>query len=111
MSVKSHSSSNDTLPSARQVTSDETNLILKSLNTTKAPGTDKIPTKLPKLTSDFLSTPLAIAVSNSFISPKFHYIAKIATVVPIDKKTDDKYDKVYENIVKCRLVDSMYTNI
>ena len=51
--------------------------------------------------------------------------AKVATVIPIDKKTDDKYDisnfrpvsllncfsKVYENIIKCRLVDSMYNNI
>ena len=33
MSVKSHSSSNNTLPSAMQVTSNEVNLILKSLNT------------------------------------------------------------------------------
>ena len=46
-------------------------------------------------------------------------MAKVATVIPIDKKTDDKYDtfnfqpasllkcfsKVYENIIKCRLVD------
>ena len=33
MSLKSHSSSNNTLPSAMQVTSNEVNLILKSLNT------------------------------------------------------------------------------
>ena len=51
-------------------------------------------------------------------------MAKVATVIPIYKKTDDKYDisnlrpvsllncftKVYKNI-KCRLVDSMYKNI
>ena len=125
MSVKSHLSSNNTLASARQVTSNEVNLILKSLNTKKASGTDKIPTKLVKLASDFLSTPLATAINNSLASSKFPDIAKVATVIPIDKKTDDKYDvsnfcsvsllncfsKVYENIIKCRLVDSMYNNI
>ena len=125
MSVKSHLNSNNSLASARQVTSNEVNLILKSLNTKKASGTDKIQTKLVKLAPDFLSTPLATAINNSLASSKFPDIAKVATVIPIDKKTDDKYDifnfrpvsllnclsKVYENIVKCRLVDSMYNNI
>ena len=125
MSVKSHLSSNNTLTSARQVTSNEVNLILKSLSTNKASGTDKIPTKLVKLASDFLSTPLGTAINNSLASSKFPDIAKVATVIPIDKKTDNKYDisnfrpvnlsncfsKVYENIIKCRLVDSMYNNI
>ena len=46
MSVKSYLSSNNTLASTRQVTSNEANLILKSLNSKKASGTDKIPTKL-----------------------------------------------------------------
>ena len=125
MSVKSHLNSNNSLASARQVTSNEVNLILKSLNTKKASGTDKIPTKLVKLASDFLSTPLATAINNSLASSKFPDIAKVVTVIPIDKKTDDKYDtsnfrpvsllncfsKIYENIIKCRLVDSMYNNI
>ena len=53
MSVKRHSSSNNTLPSAMQVTSNEINLFLKSPNTKKASGTDKIPTKLVKLASNF----------------------------------------------------------
>ena len=115
MSVKSHLNSNNSLASARQVTSNEVNLILKSLNTKKASGTDKIPTKLVKLASDFLSTPLATAINNSLGSSNFPDIAKVATVIPIDKKTDDKYDisnfrrvsllncfsKVYENIIKC----------
>ena len=121
MSVKSHLSSSNTLASARQVTSSEVNLILKSLNTKKASGTDKIPIKLVKLASDFPSTPLVTAINDSLASSKFPDIAKVATVIPIDKKTDDKYDisnfrsvsllncfsKVYENIVKCRLVDSI----
>ena len=53
MSVKSHLSSNNTLSSARQVTTNEVNLILKSVNTKKVSGTDKISTKLVKLTSNF----------------------------------------------------------
>ena len=69
MSVKSHLSSNNTLASARRVTSDEVNLILKSLNTKKASGTDKIPTKLVKLASNFLSKPLATAIKfSSFLT-------------------------------------------
>ena len=71
MSVKSRLSSNNTLASARQVTSNEVNLILKSLNTKIASGTDKIPTKLVKLASDFLSASLATAIKNSLASSKF----------------------------------------
>ena len=125
MSVKSHLSSNYTLASARQVPSNEVNLILKSIKNKKTPGTDKIPTKLENLASNFLSKPLATAINKSLVSSKFPDIAKVATAFPIDKKTDDKYDtsnfrpvsllncssKVYENIIKCRLVDSMYNNI
>ena len=92
MSVKIHLSSNNTLASARQVTFNEVNLILKSLNTKKVSGTDKIPEKPVKLTSVFLSKPLATAIKNSHASSKFPYIAKVATVIPIDKKTDEKYD-------------------
>ena len=86
--------------------------------------TDKIPTKLVKLASSFLSKPLGTAINHILASSKFPDKGKIATVIPIDKKTDDKYDvsnfqsvsllncflKVYENI-KCRLVDSIYNNI
>ena len=52
-------------------------------------------------------------------------MANVATVIPINKKTDDKYDisvfwyvclltcfsKDYGNIIKCRLVDLIYKNI
>ena len=58
--MKSHFISNNTFSSAKQVTSDEVNLILKSLNTKKASVTDKKPTKLVKLAPNFLSV-----VSNS----------------------------------------------
>ena len=123
--VKSHLSSNNTLASVRQVTSDEVNLILKSLNARKVSGTDNLPTKLIKLASNYLSKPLVTAVNNILTSSKFPDLAKVATVIPIDKRTDDKYDisnfrpvsllncfsKVYENIIKCRLTNSVYNNI
>ena len=88
MSAKSHLSSNN----ARQFTSNKVNLILKSLNTKKASGRDEIPTRLVKLASNFLLKPLATVTNNSLASSKLPDIAKIATVIPIDKKTDDKYD-------------------
>ena len=81
MPAKSYLSS---LPSARQIISIEVNLILKYLKTKKASGTDKIPPKLAKSKSEFLSTPLAIAFNNSLASSKFPDIAKVATVVAID---------------------------
>ena len=92
ISVKSHLSSNNILASARQVTSNEVNLILKSLNTKKASGTDKILTKFVKLASNVLSTPLATAINNSLASSKFPDIVKVATVILLHKKMDDKYD-------------------
>ena len=92
MSVKSQLSSNNTLATARKVTSSKVNLILKSLNTKKASGTDKISTKLVKLASKFLSKPLATAINNSLASSNFSGIAKVATAIPIEKKTDDKFD-------------------
>ena len=79
--------------SVRQLTFNKVNLIIKSLNTKKGSGTYKIPTKLVKLVSTFLSKPLATAINKSLASSKFRGIAKVATVIPIDKKTDDKYDR------------------
>ena len=78
MSVKSHLSSNNTLASARQTTSNEVNLIPKSLNTKKASGTDKILTKLVKLTLHFLSKSLATTINNCLASSKFRDIVKVA---------------------------------
>ena len=92
MSVKSHLSSNNTLASAKQVSSNEINLTLKSLNTNKATVTDKIPTKIGTLASNFLSTPLVTAINSSIASSNLGDIAKVTTAIPIDKRTDDKYD-------------------
>ena len=70
------------------MTPDEIKIILKSLNSKKASGIDKIPTKLVKLASDVLAEPLSIAINNS-IRATFSNNTKIASVVPIDKKTDE----------------------
>ena len=51
----------------------------------------KIPKKLIILASDFLSKPISKALNNCITSRTFPKNAKVATVVPIDKKTDDKY--------------------
>ena len=97
-----------------KITPKETNTILKSLNSKKAPGVDKIPTKLVKLASDILAEPLSIVISNSISTSTFTNNAKIASVVPIDKKTDNNYvlsnfrpasmfncfSKVYKNVRK-----------
>ena len=88
VSFKINLSSNHTLRSARQVTSNEVKSILESLSTKKASGTDKIPTKNFRLASNFLSKSLAKAINNELVSSKFSDIAKIATVDIIDKKTD-----------------------
>ena len=72
------------------VTSDEVEKMLKSLNSKKAAGTDRLPIKLVKLAPEVLSRPLSIAMNNSITSSTLPDRAKVTTVVPIDKKTDDK---------------------
>ena len=97
-----------------QIKPKEINTILKSLNFKKAPEIIKIPTKLVKLASGILVEPLSIAINNSISTSTFPNNAKISSVVPIDKKTDDKYvisnfmpasilscfSKVYEKLLK-----------
>ena len=73
------------------VTSDEIEKMFKSLNSKKATGTDRLPIKLVKLASEVLSKPLSIAMNNGIISSNFTDRAKVVTVVPINKKTDNKY--------------------
>ena len=71
--VKTHKnrnlqSSSISIPSfswGSKITPKEINTILKSLNSKKARGIDKIPTKLVKLKSDILAEPLSIAINNS----------------------------------------------
>ena len=111
--------------STDEVTSDKVNSIIKSLDATKAPGTDKIPMKLIFLASDFLSKPTSKALNNCITSYTFPENTKIATVVTINKKTDDKYvisnyrpvslfhgfSKIYEIHLKNHLVSSMNQHI
>ena len=95
--------------------------MLKSLNSKKAAGTDRLPIKLVKLASEVLSKPLSIAMNNSITSSIFPDRAKVATVVPIDKKTDSKYNvsnfrpvsllncfsKICDNYINSHIVNSM----
>ena len=105
-----------------KITTEEINTNLKSLNSKKTPGIDKIPTKRVKLASDFLAEPLSIAIISTSTFPNN---AKIASVVPIDKKTDDKYvisnfrrvsilncfSKVSEIVIKNELLKSMNVHL
>ena len=47
--------------------------------------------KLIILASDFLTKPILKTLDNCFTSCNFPKTAQVATVVPIDKKTDGKY--------------------
>ena len=103
------------------VTSDEVEKMLKFLNSKKAAGTDRLPIKLVKLTSEVLSKPLSLAINNSITSFTFPERAKVATVVPIYQKAGNKYtvsnfrpvsllncfSKIYENYIKSHIVNSM----
>ena len=114
-------SSSISIPSSSwgsKITPKEINTILKSLNSKKAPGIDKIPTKHVNLASGILAEALSIAINNSISISTFPNIAKIVSVVAVDKKTDDKYvisnfrsvsvltcfSKVYENVIKNELL-------
>ena len=125
---KNLQSSSISVPSSSwgsKITTEKINTILKSLNSKKAHGIDKTPTKLVKLASDFLAEPLWIAINNSINTSTFPNNAKIASAVPIDKKSDDKYvisnfrpmsilncfSKVYENVIKNELLKSMNVHL
>ena len=75
--------------------------------------------------TDILFESLSIAINNSFGTSIFPNNAKIETVVPTDKKTDDKYaisnfrrvsilncfSKVYENVIKNKFLKSMNVHL
>ena len=99
----------------------EVEKMLKSLNSKEAAGTDRLPIKLVKLASKVLSKSLSIAMHNSITLSTFPDRAKVATVVAIDKKTDNKYtvsnfrpvsllncfSEIYESYIKNHIVNSM----
>ena len=85
--------------------------MLKSLNLKKAAGTDRLPIKLVKLASEVLSKPLCISMNNSITSFTFPDMAKVASVVTIDKKIDDKYTVSNFRPVSLLNCSSKYTRI
>ena len=94
---------------------------MKNLDSKKAAGVDKIPPKLAKLSADALAIPLSLAINSSMKNDFFPNAPKIASVSPVDKKTDDKnkisnyrpvsvlntFSKIYETIIKNHLVSEM----
>ena len=52
---------------------------------------DKIPMKFFILASGFLSKPVSKVLNNCIFTPNLPENAKVASIVPVDKKTDDKY--------------------
>ena len=77
------------------------------------------------MASDILAEPLSIAINNSISTSTFPNNAKIASVVTIDKKTDDKnvisnfrlvsvlncFSNVCENVIKNELLKSMNVHL
>ena len=99
------------------ISEQEVKKILKELSTEKSAGVDMIPPKLVRLAANYLAGPLSQSINNSIKKGMFPENAKVASVTPIDKKTDDKnsvlnfcpisilngFSKVYENILKHNL--------
>ena len=95
-----------------KVTTSKIYKLLKNIDYKKATGTDKIPPKLVKISAEVLSQPLADAANNT--KGVFPDNAKIASVSPIDKQSDDKnkvsnfrpvsvlntFSKIYESVIK-----------
>ena len=80
-----------------------------------------IPPKLANLATNYLAEPLSQSINSSMKTVLFPENSKVASVTPIDKKTDDKssalnfrpisvlncFSKVFENILKTQLVEKM----
>ena len=73
------------------MSSDEVRKLLQQLNPRKAIGDDKIPPTLIKIVAEPLSTPLSIAISNSFRHDIFPDNNKVACAKPLDKKAENKH--------------------
>ena len=103
------------------VSSEHVKKLLKNIDQKKSAGIDKIPPNLLQLSADILSTPLSNAINNSILKGKFPDDAKVASVFPLDKHTDNKYSvsnfrpvsvlnifsKMYEKVLKNMLVEKM----
>ena len=103
------------------MSSDEVRKLLQQLNPRTAIDDDKIPTAFIKITAEPLSTPLSIAISNSFKHKIFPDNAKVVCVKPLDKKTENRhsisnfraviilntFSKIYEKFSKDFLISEM----
>ena len=104
------------------VSSDEVRKLLQQLNPRKAIGDDKIPPALIKIVAEPLSTPLSIAINNSFKQNIFPDNAKVACVKPLDKKNPENkhsisnfrpvsilntFSKIYEKFSKDFLISEI----
>ena len=103
------------------VSSEHVKKLLKNIDLKKSTGIDKILSKLVQLSAHILSTPLPNAISNGILKGKFPDDAKVTSVFPLDKHTDNKYSvsnfrpvsvlnifsKMYEKFLKNMLVEKM----
>ena len=98
--------------------------LLKNIGDKKTTGLDEIPPKLVKISAEVLSKSLADAINNSISKGVFPGNAKIVSVSPVDKQSDDKnkvwntrpvsvlnaFSKIYEYFIKHQL-KSVLNNI
>ena len=102
----------------QQITTSEVKKLLKEIDIKKAVGVDTIPPKLIKIGADIIAEPLTQAINCCLRQGIFPGNAKIASLVPLDKRKPDKYDvlnyravsilntfsKIYKKVIKNQLV-------
>ena len=94
---------------------------IKSLKTDTSTGEDQIPTKIVKLSTQYLIKPLTNAINSSINSGIFPHKAKRAAVCPLDKGGKDKtkltnyrpvsvlnvFSKIFEKVMKEQITTYM----
>ena len=84
------SNKNQVIVSFKATTVDNVKKLLNEIDTKKVVGIDTIPSKLIKMTSNFLAPILAAAINSSIENSVFPEIAKVTATVPLDKGKPDK---------------------
>ena len=101
----------------QQIKAPQVKKLLKEIDIKKAVGVDTIPPKLIKIGVDIITEPLTQAINCCLRQGILPEIAKVASVVPLDKGKPDKYDvlnyrpvsilnafsKLYEKVIKNQL--------
>ena len=72
--------------------------IIKNLKNTNSAGTDSIPTKILKIAMEVLVSPITLMVNTSIVSGTYPDMWKVAKVIPVFKKGDNKSIKNYRPI-------------